>query len=52
MYSAWGIGVLMIAVFAFVGSVVQGMAVSLVMSGMFTAGMIVWGTLDAPAGSG
>ena len=45
MYSAWGIGVLMIAVFAFVGSVVQGMAVSLVMSGMFTAGMIVWGTL-------
>lgn len=45
MYSAWGIGVLMIAVFAFVGSVPQGMAVSLVMSGMFTAGMIVWGTL-------
>jgi MFS family permease len=45
MYSAWGIGVLMIGVFAFVGSVAQGMAVSLVMSGMFTAGMIVWGTL-------
>jgi DHA3 family tetracycline resistance protein-like MFS transporter len=45
MYSAWGIGVLMIAVFAFVGSVAQGMAVSLVMSGMFAAGMIVWGTL-------
>jgi DHA3 family tetracycline resistance protein-like MFS transporter len=45
MYSAWGIGVLMISVFAFVTSVPQGMAVSLVMSGMFTAGMIVWGTL-------
>ncbi|MGH2755819.1 MAG: MFS transporter [Actinomycetota bacterium] len=45
MYSAWGVGVLMIAAFAFVGSVGQAMAVSLLMSGLFTAGMIVWGTL-------
>ena len=45
MYVAWGVGVLMIAAFAFVDSVGQAMAVSLLMSGLFTAGMIVWGTL-------
>jgi MFS family permease len=45
MYTVWGIGIAMISVFAFVGSVPPAMAASLVMSGMFAAGMIVWGTL-------
>ena len=45
MYSTWGIGVLLIAGFALVKTVPQAMAISLVMSGMFAAGMIVWGTL-------
>ncbi|MGI8773719.1 MAG: MFS transporter [Actinomycetota bacterium] len=45
MYSAWGIGVLLIAGFALVRTVPQAMAISFVMSGMFSAGMIVWGTL-------
>lgn len=45
MFSTWGIGVLLIAGFALVKSVPQAMAISLVMSGMFAAGMIVWGTL-------
>ena len=45
MYTAWGIGVLLIALFAFTGSVWQAMIVSFCMTAMFTAGMIVWGTL-------
>lgn len=45
MYSAWGIGVLLIGTFAFLDSVWQAMVVSFAMSAMFTAGMIVWGTL-------
>ena len=45
MYSTWGIGVLIIASFAVVGAVWQALISSLFMSAMFTAGMIVWGTL-------
>lgn len=45
MFSTWGIGVLLIGSFALLDSVWQAMLVSFVMSAMFTAGMIVWGTL-------
>jgi hypothetical protein len=45
MYTAWGIGVFLIAMFAFTSSVWQAMIVSFCMTAMFTAGMIVWGTL-------
>lgn len=45
MFSVWGIGVLLIGSFALLQSVWQAMLVSFVMSAMFTAGMIVWGTL-------
>lgn len=45
MYTSWGLGVLLIALFAVTGSVWQAMIVSFCMTAMFTAGMIVWGTL-------
>lgn len=45
MYVSWTLGVLMVATFAFVQEVWQAMAMSLVMASLFTAGMIVWGTL-------
>jgi len=45
MFVTWGVGVLMVAAFALVSTVWQAMIASTLMSAMFTAGMIVWGTL-------
>jgi MFS family permease len=45
MYMSWTVGVLLIGAFAIVQNLGQAMAVSFVMSSLFTAGMIVWGTL-------
>jgi DHA3 family tetracycline resistance protein-like MFS transporter len=45
MYLSWTVGVLLIGSFALVQEVWQAMAFSFVMSALFTAGMIVWGTL-------
>jgi MFS family permease len=45
MYLSWTVGVLMVATFAFAREVWQAMALSFLMSGLFTGGMIVWGTL-------
>lgn len=45
MYTSWGIGVLLISLFALTDYVWQAMIVSFCMTAMFTAGMIVWGTL-------
>ncbi|MEA2461716.1 MAG: hypothetical protein QOH90_1893 [Actinomycetota bacterium] len=45
MYLSWAAGVLLIGSFALVTEVWQAMVASLLMSSLFTAGMIVWGTL-------
>jgi predicted outer membrane lipoprotein len=45
MYVSWTLGVLMVASFAFVTEVWQAMVASLLMSSLFTMGLIVWGTL-------
>lgn len=45
MYGVWGVGVLLVATFAYADRVWQGMIASFAMTAMFTAGMIVWTTL-------
>ena len=45
MYSAWGLGSLALVGFGLATAVWQLMAVSLLEGALFTAGMIVWGTL-------
>jgi MFS family permease len=45
MFVFWGIGVLLISSFAFWTELWQGMVASLFMSAMFSAGMIIWGSM-------
>jgi MFS family permease len=45
MYVAWGVGTLVMAGYALSQELWQAMAISVVMSALFTAGLIVWGTL-------
>jgi DHA3 family tetracycline resistance protein-like MFS transporter len=45
LFVTWGVGVLLIASFALAQAVWQAMLASFLMTGLFTAGMIVWGTL-------
>jgi DHA3 family tetracycline resistance protein-like MFS transporter len=45
MYSAWALGSLALVGFGLAGAVWQLQAISLVEGALFTAGMVVWGTL-------
>ncbi|MFN2389917.1 MAG: MFS transporter, partial [Actinomycetota bacterium] len=45
MYLAWGGGTMLIALYAFVTATWQAIAVGIAIGGLFTLGMVVWGTL-------
>jgi MFS family permease len=45
MYLCWGVGTLVMAGYALASGLWEAMAISVVMSALFTAGLVVWGTL-------